>query len=134
MRIALALLFSAFALATPNPRPQEDDDDAATSEPTVSLPAITSLDTTTFLSIPLPTANVTLSPNTTFVSITPSATLPSWRSTRSHKPHTEPIPVFTSQCGCPDPMKGPKPCWATDALQVSLFSQPNVALDLFFIE
>lgn len=106
MRLPI-LLGALAALASAVPYPQEsgdpttDDPEEPSSFPTPTLPVPVS----TSLNIPV-TGTGLPEPSTT--------------ATRSKNPHWEPIPVFTKDCQC-SIATAAYPCWATDALQVSLF-------------
>jgi hypothetical protein len=102
MRLAI-ILGALAALVVAVPYPQEDDtpdepDTVSALLPTITVPAIL----TTSLNVP-----VTQLPDLPF-------------STKSKRPHWEPIPIFSKECKC-NIATVRYPCWATDSLQVSTF-------------
>lgn len=155
MRAALVLLLTAgLALAAPNGKRQDSDDDTTpdddptttasmelpTVTDTVVLPTMTSVPSfNTSLPIIVPPLNSTVLPqppnSTTSLPpvITSSASLPSSssvysRSSRSRRPHTEPIPIFTSKCAC---VGFSYPCYAYDALNRCIYEE-NFSLGCWF--
>ncbi|KAI8942017.1 hypothetical protein NX059_000125 [Plenodomus lindquistii] len=79
-------------LSSAIPYPQDNTDGIITPTPTPKA-TITATDTNTVTNAPRPT--------------------------RSKNPHREPIPIFSKKCTC-DIATAQYPCWATDALQVTI--------------
>ncbi|KAH9866562.1 hypothetical protein J1614_008252, partial [Plenodomus biglobosus] len=71
------------------------------------------------ITAPIPTPTAPTFPNNT---ITEPPTAPSSHTTRSKRPHWEPIPVFSKLCTCDLATVG-YPCWATDGLQRCHFEE-----------
>jgi hypothetical protein len=114
MRSAVTLLLASLAAAAPHAHPQ----DASSSVAPVPLPTTITADPT--ISVPLSTS---LNVPTTLPTLLPTLSVPgnlSSRTSRHHFSHWEPIPIFSSACNCPSLATVQYPCWATDALQVSL--------------
>lgn len=113
MRIAVLMgAFAAMARAFPYPQEQEIPIEASKEPvfPTATVPILV----TTSLNIPV--TGTPASPS----SLLNSEFLSTTTTTTSRKnPHWEPIPIFTKQCEC-SLATARYPCWATDALQVSL--------------
>jgi hypothetical protein len=104
MRIAfIASALTALAVAFPRPQDDPTTEDPSDDPDTISLP------------FPAPTIPIML---TTSLNVPVTDPLARPTSTKSKKPHWEPIPIFTKACKC-DVATVRYPCWATDALQVS---------------
>jgi hypothetical protein len=129
MRLAVLLpwLLAAFAAAAPAPYPQDQDQENDPSDSATPIltpfPAPTiPIDLSTSLNIPITSAIVDVPTPFPDPDDVPTTTSKS----KSKRPHWEPIPIFTKECKC-DLKTARYPCWATDALQVRLFSSLLVA-------
>ncbi|KAF2107176.1 hypothetical protein BDV96DRAFT_673604 [Lophiotrema nucula] len=97
----------AAAVPQPQDEPQETSSIVPSPLPTTLLAPTLSLNLSTSLNIP----------TTTPASI-PTLVPASTSSTSRHRSlHSEPVPIFSKSCDCPDVKTVPSPCWATDALQ-----------------
>ncbi|KAF1961581.1 hypothetical protein CC80DRAFT_499976 [Byssothecium circinans] len=104
--LSLALVGTVLAV----PYPQEVT--VPTSLPiTVPVSTITSIPSTS-LNIPI-----------TSTPIVPTSGLNFSSSTRKKHSHTEPIPIFSKYCDCPNLATAQYPCWATDPLQRCNFEE-----------
>ncbi|KAF2270264.1 hypothetical protein CC78DRAFT_197504 [Lojkania enalia] len=102
----------AWGAAVPHKQIEEPSQIAvpiATSIPAPTLP----VEPSTSLNIPVTTGFVlpTLLPP------------PTTSTSRRRNPHSEPIPIFSKSCDCPNVATVAKPCWVTDALQKCNFEE-----------
>ncbi|KAF2277785.1 uncharacterized protein EI97DRAFT_441083 [Westerdykella ornata] len=115
MRLTLALtLLLPFLPALTTATPQ-------LPSPSLSLPTILP---TTLVAIPITTAptspslpTLTAAPNTTRAWTWSRQT---GTTSRRRWTHWEPIPIFSKSCDCPDVKTVARPCWATDALMLTI--------------
>ncbi|CAI6336937.1 unnamed protein product [Periconia digitata] len=120
MRLPIVSLF-AFAPAALAALGNDAPPRALTSAPSSVAESTLTAPQSTSLHIP-----VTTPPSSFLTSIiSPNSTVAanSTRTSRTRKPHTEPIPIFSSRCDCPNLATVAYPCWATDALQRCEFEE-----------